>query len=106
SNYIQQINFFITTGSPHKLYESYCTSEIKKLKHLTLYIPSYITIKYEKWSKKPKPLKEINGLLDDYKYKHAVLDADEISKKIIAGEEFYYVRYVRTDVSTNKFVEV
>lgn len=105
-NYIQEMNRLLSIGEPSSLFGGRCTPEVKVLKKQTLFIPDYMMLKYDALSVKEKPMseKDIKKLLEDYKYKCEIISADAISDKIIAGEDFYYVRFVRE--SSQRYIEV
>ena len=95
-NYFQKVNSLITESKTMGMYGGSCLPEIKALKKATLYVPEYIGLKYNAFKVKEseKTEEEKNELFKDYKYKYEYINADELSKKIMAGEELYYLRYV------------
>lgn len=105
-NYFQKVNALITDGKPYGLYGGACTPEIKELKNKTLYVPQYVGLKYNSFSKTESDKTEENKakLFKDYKYSYEYIDTDKLSDKIMAGEEFYYMRYVMENAQ--KYVQV
>jgi hypothetical protein len=105
-NYFQKINNQLTKNEKYWLYGSDHTSEIKELKNKILYIPKYLDIKFHpfKGSENSEGIERIKELLEDYKYKYEVISSNELSKKIMNNEEFYYLRYVR--MNTDRFIQV
>lgn len=80
-NFLQQIqdymNAFLSNGKANVVSDP---GKIADLKTATLYVPNYITEK----DKAP-------GLFSKYIGKYEVLHSTEISKKILAGENIYYL---------------
>lgn len=105
-NYFQKLSALIAAGKPYSLYGEECTPEIKALTKQTLYIPSYIAIKYDPLRMKDsqKDEEEKEDVFEDYKFAYEYIETNELSRKIIAGEEMYYLRYVRENAQ--KFLQV
>jgi len=105
-NIFQKVNDQIKKEETYWMYGSDYTSELKKLKSKTLYIPSYHTIKYNafKATDKDKKASDTKKLYDTYNYKYVIQDDDELNERILKGEEFYYLRYTR--VNSQKFIHI
>ncbi|MCR5861357.1 hypothetical protein LRS05_03970 [Flavobacterium sp. J372] len=105
-NYFQKVNALITEGKPYGLYGGACTAEIKQLKNKTLYVPQYVGLKYNAMSRTETDKTQENKtkLFEDYKYNYEYIDTDKLSDRIMAGEEFYYLRYVMENAQ--KYVQV
>lgn len=95
-NYFQKINSLIEAGTAVGYFGCACTEEIKNLKKATLYVPEYIGMGFNAFSgtENEKSDKKKNDLFEDYKYKYEYINIDELSNKILAGEDIYYLRYV------------
>lgn len=105
-NYFQKVNALITEGTTYGLYGGGCTPEVKQLKNKTLYVPQYVGLKYNSLSRTETDKTEENkvALFKDYKYKFEYVDTATLSDRIMAGEEFYYLRYVMENAQ--KYVQV
>ncbi|AUC81353.1 hypothetical protein CW733_04075 [Lacinutrix sp. Bg11-31] len=104
-NYFQKVNNQLKSGQEYWMYENDFLPELKKLAKHTLYIPNYHFIKYNPWKRKASKDKEgFEKVIENYKYKFEFQDKNEIDRRILSGEEFYYLRYVR--VNAQKFVHI
>lgn len=105
-NYFQKVNALITDGTPYGLYGGACTPEVKQLKDKTLYVPQYVGLKYNSLSRTETDKTQENKvkLFEDYKYSYEYIDTDQLSDRIMAGEELYYLRYVMENAQ--KYVQV
>ncbi|WP_412985112.1 hypothetical protein [Pontimicrobium sp. IMCC45349] len=104
-NYFQKVNNQLKLGEEYWMYDNDYLPELKKLANTTLYIPNYHLIKYNAWRGKDKKDKDsFEKVFEDYKYNYEFLDQDEMDRRILAGEEFYYLRYVR--VNSQKFIHI
>jgi hypothetical protein len=105
-NYLQFINDKLKTGGYSFTYaEDYNKSKIKALQKATLFIPSFIKIKYSGWTGKDTDRDNPDELFKKYDYKYEFIDTDALSDKIMnAKEDFYYLMY--TKVNSQKFVSV
>lgn len=104
-NYFQAISKFIDTNSPGGMYREGCTPEVKNLKKSTLFMSYLTAVQSGTWkTDETKVAEEIAGLFKDYKYKHEILDDDALSAKIMSGEEFYYLRFIRDN--SERFINV
>jgi len=105
-NDFQRLNQLITAGKVYWMYGNDKKPTIKDLKKTTLYIPDYIKTGIKPMTGKEEILdeKEFKALLAPYKSKYEVVSQETISQKILAGEDFYYLRYAR--VIASKFVEI
>ena len=105
-NYFQKINQLIKDKESRCMYYKVAKSELKNLKTQTLYIPEYIATKYSGLSLKERPHteKQRAKLFKNYKFKYAYISDEEINEKILKQEEFYYLRYCRSN--TQRFVDV
>ncbi len=104
-NYFQKVNNLISENKNYWMYDNDYDKELKNLSKKTLYIPSYHQIKYNPWKMEDsKKEDEFDKVFSAYNYKYEYQDADELNRRILAGEEFYYLRYVR--VNSQKFIHV
>jgi len=105
-NDFQRLNKLINDGKVYWMYGNDKKPEIKNLKKTTLFIPDYVYTRIKPMTGAEEVLdeKEKKALLLPYKSKYEVVSQEAISQKILAGEDFYYLRYAR--VIASKFVEV
>ena len=105
-NYFQNVSDLIVEESYLELREVSKTAELKNLKKEILYIPDYnkVTYKPSKFIDEEKSEKDLSELLRDYKSKYEFISKSVLDAKILAGELFYYLRYVR--VNNRKFFQV
>ncbi|MDG4715670.1 MULTISPECIES: hypothetical protein [Winogradskyella] len=104
-NYFQKVNDQLKTGEEYWMYDNDYLPELKNLSKQTLYIPNYHLIKYNPWKMTAKEDKDdFKDTFDSYDYKFEFQDEDEIDRRILAGEEFYYLRFVR--VNSQKFIHI
>jgi hypothetical protein len=105
-NYFQLINDKLKSQTANFAYTNdFDKSKIQVLKNVTLYVPDYMKIKYNGWTRKDTVLENPDELFEKYEYKYEFIDSDELSEKILAAtEDFYYLTYVK--VNANKFVNV
>lgn len=105
-NYFQKINSLLDEEKIYWMYEKDFLPELKQLANKTLYIPSYMTIKYNGWSWKDseKDNENVDKIFNNYDYKYEIIADDELNDKILNNEELYYLRYVR--MNTERFLQV
>lgn len=107
-NYFQKVNNQLKTGEEYWMYENDNLPELKKLAKQTLYIPNYHLNKYNPWKMKNRKAKEgedaFKTVMENYEHKFEFQDETEMDKRILAGEKFYYLRFVR--VNSQKFVHI
>lgn len=105
-NYFQKINNLLLDEETYWLYKTDFTSEIKNLSTQKLYIPSYLTIKYNAWrgTDSPEYDNDVLEVFKTYDYEYEILSDQDISDKIIQNEEFYYLRYVR--MNAERFLQI
>jgi len=102
-NYFQFINDKMTKNESYWFYQNSSTLEFKQLKSKTLYVPSYVITHLSGEDEDSKNAK-LEDYFKDYEYKYELMDDDVLNKKILEGEEFYYLRYAR--VNTERFLQV
>ncbi len=105
-NYFQKINNLIKDEEVYWLYEDDYLPELQKLKNNTLFIPSYISIKFKpfKGEDGEENNENIEDIFDKYDFKYEIIDDEKLSDKILATEPIYYLRYVRTNAE--RFIQV
>jgi len=105
-NYLQKVNNLIKKEKIYWLYKDEYLPELKKLKNEILYIPSYISIKFSRWTGDDEERNDeyIKKLFKKYKYKYKIISDEDLNNRIINNEMFYYLRYVR--VNSQKFLQV
>lgn len=93
-NYLQEISTVIKEKSHRNPYNNISHITLKSLKTKTLYVPDYLNLKLNfKSGQFEKDKDQLEKLLKKYDYKHQVIDNQKLSEKIIAGEDFYYLRF-------------
>lgn len=105
-NYFQLINDKLKSQTPHFAYTSdFDKDKIKILKNVSLFVPDYMKIEYNGWTRKDTERENPDELFEKYEYKYEFIDSEELSDKILeAKEDFYYLTYVK--VNASKFVNV
>jgi len=105
-NDFQRANKVINEGKTYWMYGNDKTPKVKDLKKETLLIPDYIQSEYKSLSGKEniRTQAEVSELLSKYKSKFEIVSQNDISKKILAGDDFYYFRYSR--IIASKFIEI
>ena len=105
-NYFQKVNNTLSKNETAWLYDKDYKKELKNLTTQTLFVPEYITIRYDGFSGKDsdKNNKKVKAALDKYKYKYEIIKPEKLTERILSGEEFYYLRYVR--VNAERFLQV
>lgn len=101
-NYFQKINEVLKAGGYYSIFTKKAENEVKKLANTTLYIPNYIKLEANPWSRDKE--EDSKKLFGNYNYKHEFIDDNELDKKIQNEEEFYYLRYVR--MNTDKYIQI
>ncbi|AZQ43894.1 hypothetical protein [Nonlabens ponticola] len=104
-NYLQAISDAIQNDFVISRYDNTASSELQNLKTNTLYIPSYTRIKLNILSSVYEVDKDfLIKKMKKYDHEYKVVDTDSINEKIMAGESFYYLRYV--DLFRSQYIEV
>ena len=105
-NYFQKVNNLLKKGENYWMYKDDYLLGLKKLTSKTLYIPSYMTIKYSGWTGKDSKEddKNIEKIFKKYDHKYEIITDDQLSDKIMNGENIYYLRYVR--MNAERFLQV
>ena len=105
-NYFQKVNDLIEDEEVYWMYEDDYQKELKNLTSNKLYIPSYMTVKYNGWTGEDSEEDEenIEDIFKKYDYEYEIIDDTELSDKIMNNEKLYYIRYVR--MNTEKFLQV
>ena len=105
-NYFQKINNLLKEEQIYWMYEDDFLPELKKLASKKLYIPSYMTIKYNGWTGQDSEEDDenIEDIFKKYDYKYEIISDEELNNKILNNEELYYLRYVR--MNAERFLQV
>ncbi len=105
-NNFQRLNKVINDGKIYWMYLNQKTPELKELKKTTLFVPDYIKSEFKPMSGKEeiRDDKEVKEMLAAYRGKSELVTQDQISQKIMNGEDFYYLKFTR--VIASKFIEV
>ncbi|MEO0724876.1 MAG: hypothetical protein AAFZ63_10070 [Bacteroidota bacterium] len=105
-NALQEVNRVLSKGETRWIFgETLDEAQLSALRRKTLYVPDYLLIKYNKFNGNESKRHEVDDLFGDYEYRYALIDASELSTKILAAEEpFYYFNYVRS--STDAFYTI
>lgn len=96
-NYFQKVNNQLLINEGYWLYEDDYELNLKKLQNSTLYIPSYISIKYNGWTGQDSENNDgnIDDLFKKYEFKYQTISDEDLNNKILNNEEVYYLRYCR-----------
>lgn len=105
-NNLQKIDNLIAREQTLWMYGTDKTPEIKNLKKNTLFLPDYLKIKRNafSFSNQGRDDKEIANLMEDYPYKYEFVSEQQLTDKILSGQEIYYLKF--TCVNGQKFVHV
>jgi len=105
-NYFQKVNELIQDEIVYWMYEDDNLPELKELSSKILYVPSYMTIKYNGWTAQDSEADDenIDAIFKNYDYKYEMVDDQELNDKIMNNEEVYYLRYVR--MNTERFLQI
>lgn len=105
-NAFQRVSDLISIGKPQGIFDEGASPRLSALKSQTLWIPDYCLKDYKpaKFQFEPVDPDHTKKLFKDYKYKYEVQDEAEINKRIMAGEEFYYLKFAYA--SGSRFVQV
>lgn len=105
-NYFQKMNNLLEDEEISWMYSKDYLPELKKLKSNKLYIPSYLTTKYQGMygSDSEEGNERIEKLFKNYSYEYEIIDTDLLSEKIMNKEALYYIRYVR--MNAERFIQV
>ncbi len=94
-NYLQYINKRIETEQDFLREE-----ELGRMVNKTLYLPSYLQVRVDAFSgKENKDIDNVNSVFENYNYPYEFIDNKELSDKIMNGEDFYYLRYIRLNAN-------
>ncbi len=105
-NIFQKVNSLIKKEEIYWMYEDDYTAELKNLKHQTLFVPSYMKTMYNPFRMKDsnKRLDKVIEAFSEYAYKYEFQEDEVLNERILNGEEFYYLRYSRTN--SQKFIHI
>ncbi len=107
SGYLKVINDGLISGTLRSVFDEYTDQEgIKALKHQTLYIPDYVTIKFNMFTGAEKETEPEEGEDNTiYPFDNKYLAAQDIANIADAQNKAYaYLSYIKS--STDKFVSV
>lgn len=107
SGYLKVINDGLTTGTLRSMFDEYTDKEgIKALSEQTLYIPDYVTTKFNMFTGAEKDTESDEGADNAaYTFGNKYLAANEIESSAAAQNKPYaYLSYIKS--STDKFVSV
>jgi len=96
----------LETRDSYYLYEDEANPILSELAKQGLVLPKTIGVKFNKWnaSENKQPDEYTQKLLKNYSYKYNIQTEEEISNRILAGEDFYYFRYA--SMNTDRFIQV
>ena len=105
-NYFQKINDNIEREKETSMYGFDYLPALKNLAQQTLYVPSYIGIRYNPWKLSDGEVdpEYIEKIFNKYEYAYQVISDEELNQKILNGEDFYYLRYAR--MNAERFLQV
>lgn len=97
-NNLQEVNRLIVENQFVWLFEDFSNIKVlKSLKNSILYVPEIVKIDYN-----PRKIEEtdlssddVKKLMSKYKYKYDFISQSDLDTKILANEDFYYLRYSR-----------
>ncbi len=96
-NYLKNVNDLLENGGERGLYDGQDDlPAVLRLENETLYIPDYVLKKMNKYTGDESEIMDPKELMGDYPYNYKFLSATEISNKILAGEDFYYLIYTKS----------
>lgn len=99
-NYIQRINETFIDNINLDLHSGEYTSDLKNLATQKLYIPSYVALKNNAFTRETnEDVKYFNKLFTPYTFEKEVMTVEDICQKIKNNEDFYYLRLVRSDTT-------
>ena len=97
-NYIQQLNESFSDNIDLGLHSGEYSGRLKDLASQKLYIPAYVAIKLNKFTRTAdENVDYFTKVFDEYTFDTEIMTAEDISQKIINNDDFYYLRLVRTD---------
>ena len=79
-------------------------NNLKNLKTKTLFIPASIGVKYNPALRTEGKKRDSDELLADYSFNYEVITDEELNKKILDGEEIYYLQY--SQITSYKLISV
>lgn len=105
-NYFQKTDDLLKNNEIYWMYEDDYKPELKKLASQKLYIPSYMSIKYNGWKgvDSEEDDENIEDVFKKYNFEYQIISDDDLSNRILKNEEFYYIRYVR--MNAERFLQV
>lgn len=104
-NGFQKVNNQIKEEKIYWMYGDGYLEELKNLTTDTLYIPTYHKVLFNPFTIEDKEDSDkIEEVLSSYDYNYKFIDNDKLDEKILSGEEFYYLKYIR--VNSQKFVSI
>ncbi len=104
-NYLQHLMAQLDKGDKQSLYA--ISSDDKKLKALqkqVLYVPDFALIKFNKFTGDESKRLDEKEIFGDYKFNYELLTIGQLNEKIMTGEQFYYMMYLKS--STDKYINV
>src|SRR5690606_40828795 len=102
-NQIQELQKLLAKGENDGLFSKiFDKDKMQKLKTETLYVPDYIFIKRNKFKGTESERFEEKELMEGYKFPYKIVSIEELNSKILNGEEFLYLSYIRSN--TDKFI--
>ncbi|WP_281991379.1 hypothetical protein [Aquimarina aggregata] len=104
-NYFQELNRRLS-NSENLVIEDGIKKEdkIKELKEKTLYAPKWILKKYNALAATWGKTRTAEDIFGKYNHKYEIIDNEELSNKIINGEDFYYLMH--TQFNQKKIISI
>lgn len=97
-NYIQRINESFLENINLNLHPGEYTSDLKNLATQKLYIPTYVALKNNAFTRETnEDVKYFNKVFNPYTFEKEVMSVEDICQKIKNNDDFYYLRFVRSD---------
>lgn len=102
-NYLQKINNDLSRNANFNCYDEFVNKEkLRELQSKKLIFTDEIVRKDVTIGSRND--RELNELLSEYKYDHEVISIDELNKRILNNEEFYYFTY--TQINAKKIMTI
>ena len=103
--YLKEVQTDLEQSKRSFLFESVKNeAKIQKLKNDTLFVPSYVLTKFNKFNGRENKSHESSELFKGYPYPYQIIDPDELSRKVVDEEIEYVFDYVKS--STDNFIRV
>lgn len=104
-NQLQYLMSQLDKAEKRSLYASDSDGQkLKALQKQVLYVPDFALIKFNKFNGDESKRLDEKEIFEDYKYKYELITTQQLNDKILSGEQFYYMIYIKS--STDKYINV